>query len=261
MTLFQRVFTSLGFGMLPMPAWGLHWVLYGTFMACVVTSLRRLSALRREGAAPAAPDAGRERVTSGALMFTGIFGAGALTMYVGRSHPAVLIGMFPAWALALVLLSWLTLRGFGSAARRARPVMGWVIPTALAVAAYALCVGEALPHPHPRYDMSEGSDLGAQNVAGVTDAARLGALVRESATPGEKVVISWPAGHLIAERAGVDDVFPFAHVDSIILERQVEAVFDRIRAERVSKYFGSAPPELVERIRQSGLGVTFYFGP
>jgi hypothetical protein len=109
--------------------------------------------------------------------------------------------------------------------------------------------------------MSNGSEVGTWNIEPVLDAPRLGSLVSGIALPGEKVMISWPAGHLVAVHAGAENVFPFAHLDSVILERQIDTLFERMRTERVTKYFGPAPPELLDRIRSEGYPVTFYYGP
>ena len=253
LTVFQRVFAVLGFGMLPMPRFGLHWVVYGTFMLGLGTALVRLEALRRSP--PAAEAAARERVLSGVLLQASIFGAGALGYYVGRSHQAVLPAVFAAWAGVLVLLSWLAIRAVWPA--RAGHRLG-IVPALLGVGALALCAGEALPYPFPNETLNPpGSRMGADKVRYVVEAPASAARLRERTSPGERVMIAYPAGHLVARLAGVDNVFPFAEWDSCIVVGQIEEIARRIRANRVTRYFGPASDDLKRRVAADGLSVEF----
>ncbi|HET8541999.1 MAG TPA: hypothetical protein VFL83_19135 [Anaeromyxobacter sp.] len=251
-TVFQRAFAVLGFGMLPMPRYGLHAVVYGTFMLGLGTALVRLEALRR---APAGAGAGPERTLAGVLVYGSVFGAGALGYYVGRSHQAVLPAVFAAWGSVLALLSWLALRG---AARAWGGVRVGAVPALLGLGALALCAGEALPHPFPEATLYEpGSRLGVDKVRYVVGAPAAAARLRALTSPGEKVMVSLPAGHLVAELAGVENVFPFAEWDSCIVVGQVAEVAARIRTDGVTKYFGPASEDLKRRVAAEGLGVTF----
>ena len=95
LTTFPGIYGAEGFGLLPMPAIGFHLVVYVTFAAAIVVAVVRLAA---------AGDAGDATLTA-ALMWSGVFGLGAGSYFVGRSHPHVLIDLFSAWALALSLLT------------------------------------------------------------------------------------------------------------------------------------------------------------
>jgi hypothetical protein len=250
MVLFQRAFAVSGFNMLPMPPWGIHWLVYATFMIGLATALFRLGALRGAPPAVAAGGAGGDaRLAASVLLFASVFGAGALALYVGRSHWAMLVGLFPAWASALMLLCWLALR---PAIRGGR---AWLsrnraVPLALAIAAYALCVGELLPYPRPKANVGFPPSLGAAKVSSVVNAPSLASAIRGAVAPGEKVMITVPGGHLVALLAGVQNVYPFAEDESCILQGQVELVAETIRSQRVSKYVGPMPPELEERLRR-----------
>src|SRR5262249_19048914 len=79
------------FQMLPMPACGLHWIIYLTLIGAIGRGLF---------------DGRLERVHRGLLLFSGVFGLGALMYFVGRSHHNVLITIFSAWALAFSILIW-----------------------------------------------------------------------------------------------------------------------------------------------------------
>src|SRR5262249_43100334 len=83
-------FLAEGGGMIPMPVFGLHWVVYATFMAAIASGLLadHLDPLLR-----------------GLLLYSGVSAAGPCMYYVGRAPEAVLVAaVFPAWAFCLMLL-------------------------------------------------------------------------------------------------------------------------------------------------------------
>jgi hypothetical protein len=254
MTVFQRAFVVLGFGMLPMPPWGMHWNLYLTFMLGLGTGVVRLAALRGRAAEVTAGAADAERLLCGVLIQGSVFGAGALTYYVGRSHWAVLPAIFAAWGVVLVLLAWIGLRGL--AAVRHEPLR--VLPAILALLALAVPAGEALPLGRPRSLVAAPTQLGVDTVNYVIEAPRYAELVRRVARPGEKVMISYPAGHLTASLAGVDDVFPFVEYGSCLVVGQVDEIVARMKANGVTKHFGTAGQELRARVAAEGLPILFY---
>jgi hypothetical protein len=74
-------------------------------------------------------------------------------------------------------------------------------------------------------------------------------------------MISSPAGHLVAELAGVENAFPFAEWDSCLVTGQLDEIVRRLRAARVSRWFGPASPELRRRVAAEGLPVAFHEAP
>lgn len=259
MTLFQRAFARLGFGMVPLPRWGMHWLLYGTFMLAIGTAVVRLEASRLALRSLPAAAPSRERLLAGVLLYGGVFGAGALSYYVGRSHHPVLPALFGAWGSVLLLLVWLALRAAPRAWRGQRLA---VVPALIAAGALAVCAGEALPYRFPEVNLNESApQRGAVKVRSVLDAPRAAARLRSMAAPGEKVMLGSPAGHLVAELAGVDDVFPFVEWESCLVVGQLDEIVARIRASGVTRYFGFASPELKERVAAAGLPVTFLDEP
>ena len=114
---FTRLFGSQGYGMIPMPVLGLHLALYATFAGALIVAAVR------------ARTAEADRGLTALLGFAGAFGLLVLVYYGGRSNAYSLIGVFPAWGLALALLTWLVvgrvrtrreLAGRRAAGRRAR---------------------------------------------------------------------------------------------------------------------------------------------
>lgn len=253
MTVFQRAFAVLGFSMLPMPRWGMHWNVYLTFMVGLGAGVVRLAAVRRAAGVPAQAAAADRRL-GGVLVQASVFGAGALSYYVGRSHWAVLPAVFAAWGVALVLLAWLGLRG-GVAVLRREPLA--VVPALLALLALAVPAGEALPLRRPRHLYAAPTPLDRGTASYVVDASRYAGLLRRATRAGEKVMISYPAGHLAASLAGVDDVFPFVESGSCLVVGQVDEIVARMKANGVTKHFGPAGPELRARVAAEQLPILF----
>lgn len=260
LTFFPRLFAVVGYYMLPMPPAGLHWIVYGTYMAGLFAALFRLGALGALERAGAPGAGGRdERVLAGAVLFASVFGAGALATYVGRSHFAVLIGSFPAWGFVLMLLCWAAAR---PPPGRARAWWASAIPAGLAIAAYGLCAGEALPLPRATLDLyADQPGLRADRVLPLAEAERLAGLVRTVASPGEKVMITSVGGHLIAELAGVDNVYPLHDMDTCFTTGLVQVIADRARVARVTKIFGPVWPELHRKFYAQRMQVVQYDWP
>jgi hypothetical protein len=89
---YARIYGGAGYGLLPTPTLGLHIVIYLTYATAIV--LAAVRTIRRDPG----------RLTTGALAWSGIFGLGAGSYFMGRSHPEVLVTMFSAWSFSLALL-------------------------------------------------------------------------------------------------------------------------------------------------------------
>ncbi len=110
-TYWSSTFARDGYGLVPMPTLGLHWALYFTYAAALLTAAVRY--VRAEA----------DRALTGMLAFAGIFGILSGFYFAGRSLPWQLMLLFPVWGFALALLTWtvgrlapLRARGFGSSA-------------------------------------------------------------------------------------------------------------------------------------------------
>ena len=81
------------------PAIGMSTLIYLTYVGAIAVATVR--ALNSE------PD----RLMTGLLAWTGVFGLGIGSYYMGRSHPEVLTNMLSAWALCATLLFAVAVRG------------------------------------------------------------------------------------------------------------------------------------------------------
>jgi hypothetical protein len=214
---YSRLFAVSGFGMLPMPAFGLHLALYATFAAAVVVATAR-AASRDE-----------DRLLTGMLCWAGVFGIGAGAYYVGRSHPDVLIDVFSAWALALALLVVATVRAL------ARRPSRWPTAAELAVLlGFGVTICSVAQTPTPWSQLSRLRDRTTSPALRDVAAARL---VDRATVSGEPVGILAPMGHRIAYDAGVEDVTPYASVYSMPALSQWDEMVRTFRRRHVRTLF------------------------
>ncbi len=229
LTTFARLFGATGFGMLPMPRFGLHVVVYLTFVGALGVALARAAA--HDDDAP----------LTGALAWAGTFGLGVGAYFVGRSHPEVLIDVFSAWSLALVLLTLLAVRAIASRPSRRPTAVELLVLVGFGV---AMCSVVQTPTPWSQLDrMREGPPVlpGAEVLPGL--------LRQETASlvhRGEPVAVLIREGHRIAEDVGFRDVTPYANIEAMVtVEQWVETVLALRRAggRRLLVQKGSLAPE------------------
>jgi hypothetical protein len=199
---YARLFAIGGFGMLPMrPVVGFSTVIYLTYVAAIGTAIVR--ALRD-----------RERLLTGLLAWSGIFGLGAGAYYMGRSHPEVLTNMFPPWAFALTLLTIAVMR---------RLATGWsrrlVLPAAACCFGFGLLACSIAQTPAP------WAQLARIDKAAPEDAPPLGQrFIAANTHPGERVVIFITLGHRIADRLGIEDVTPYTGGSILTREEALKSI-------------------------------------
>jgi hypothetical protein len=207
---FPRIYGVLGFGMLPMPTSGFHLSIYLTFAAVIVAATVR--AIRRD------PDI----LLIGLLVWSGVFGLGAGSYYVGRSHPEVLIDIFSAWSLALGLLLVIVVRAIAARPRR------WPAPAEVAVmAGFALTVCSIAQTPLPWTQI--------ERIARHTPTPRYAQLPAErfidrETRPGERVLILASTSHRMAYDVGIVNVSPYATFGSMPTVAQLGEAIDALRA-------------------------------
>ena len=250
---FQRVFAVQGFGMIPMPLFGLHVAIYLTFLAALVGGVT--TTITRGGPGPEKP------VLSGMLAFSGVLGLGTLTYWVGRSHPQSLFALFPFWGLSSSLLTWWVLSTLTDRSAGPRSAVRiWVLPSAAALIVFGLMVSLIAQFPSPGGQFER---LGADPVAEDTGfAAQLYdsrstfdrsavKFIDDTTSPGERVGIIASLGHGIAERSGVVDVSVYSHPDSIGFEEQMDFVVGAIEEKGGQKiYLGPSYPEIAAYLQR-----------
>ena len=222
-TRYARLFAIDGFGMSPLhPQLGMSTVIFLTYVAAIGTAL--VLALRRAG----------DMLLVGLLIWSGVFGLGAGSYYVGRSIPEVLTNMFPAWALAVSLLTVVVVRGL--AARRQGGRGPFPIELACLVA-FGLLVCSLAQTPAPWQQLQRISSQGPPSFAQPVGES----FVRQHVRPGERVVIMALLGHRIAQNLHVEDVEPYSGAKSLFTLEQFEDSLAALRAAGGTKLFVELP--------------------
>jgi hypothetical protein len=196
---YPRIFGTEGFGLLPMPAVGFHLVVYVTFVGAIV-----IAAVRGR--------AGADRVLNVALLWIGIFGLGVGAYFTGRSHPHVLIDIFTVWAYALALLAIVAVRAIARRPSRRPQAAELLVLAGLGV---MVCSLAQIPAPWTQIERIRRTQ--PHDVRVVT---ALGAAIEEQTRPGEAVAVLVRPGHQISEQIGIDDVTPYANIDSMMTTQQ-----------------------------------------
>lgn len=206
---YARLFAVDGFGMAPIhPQLGVSTIIFLTYVAAIGTAI--VLALRRSG----------DALLVGLLMWSGVFGLGAGTYYVGRSIPEVLTNMFPAWALAVTLLAVAVVRALAAREGR-RP-----LPIELAcLFAFGVLVCSIAQTPSPAAQVRRIAADGPRYLQQDPTRAFVAANVRR----GEPVAMLTELGHLIAYRLGIDDVTPYTGNESIQTEEQLDDALVALR--------------------------------
>jgi hypothetical protein len=232
---FSRLYGVGGWAMLPMPRIGIYLGVYVTFAAAIALAAVRVA----RGA--------RDATLTAALAWSGVFGLVAGGYFAGRSHPQVLVDMFSPWALALVLLV--------IAAGRALKARGWRRPAPAELAVlfgFGLLVCSLAQTPTPWSQLHRIRDTAAVAIFKQPVAS---AFVREHTRPGERVGVLTALGHRIAYDTGRVNVSPYASIESMPTQQQLERAIDVLRREGGDKLFVSSTftfPEAMAVIQGAG---------
>jgi hypothetical protein len=206
---FPRIYGTEGLNMLPMAAFGLHLVIYVTLAgALVLATVRTLAGGDDDPALTAA------------LAWAGVFGLGAGVYFVGRSYSDVLIDLFAAWALALALLLVAVVRSIAS-----RPSRRPRVAELLVLAGFGVMVCSLAQTPTP-WSQLERLQRTTPRQALAADRGAFDRLTH----PGEPVALLLEQGHRIAAELGIDDVTPYAFIDSMLTRGQWEEMLGAFRA-------------------------------
>jgi hypothetical protein len=240
---FQRTFAVVGFNMLPVPGYGLNVVIYLTFMAAIASGLWQR---RTYG-----------ELSPGLLLFSGVFGCGALGYYVGRSHNHVLICVFSAWGFSLLLLLFLLGAEMVKARKAGTALWPFALPGLLLGSLYLMCFTRFDERPNIRNQIARLRDSSPS-----TEWTPIVEFVRARTHLREKVCIIHKNGHLLALDAGVENVYPFEEINSILLRDQVEVIARALRQNGVRQVCVAAamyarfPAEVGEMLADAGFRET-----
>ena len=233
---FSGLFALAGFGMVPMnPAIGMSTIVFLTYVAAI--GLATVRAL--EGAS--------DRLMTGLLAWSGVFGVGVGAYYVGRSHPEVLTNMFPVWALTVTLLFVLSVRAVAARASR-RPTL----PEAACLLAFGVLVCSLPQTPTPWSQIERLQDRGDKLYGRPHGQPFIAAHTR----PGEQVAILTGLGHQAAYNLGIVDVTPYAGAGSMPMVEQLEEMLEALEAAGGTKVFANVTeaewPGIPEQLIRSG---------
>lgn len=225
---YVELYSRGSFGMLPMhPTLGLHVAIYVTYVAAIATAT-----VRTVSGAP-------NRLLTAMLAWSGVFGLGAGSYFVGRSHMEALITTFSAWALAIALLTAVVVPWLLAATPR-RPSLGALL--VLFGFGIAICSLAQTPAPWSqlaRFDAPFTASMGSflerplepedrsatrRFVSSVPDGHG-----RFVVRPGAPVALLMLIGHRVADAYGLVDVSPYTGLSSMETEERVEATIDALR--------------------------------
>jgi hypothetical protein len=230
---FPKIYGVEGYGLLPIPAVGVHLLLYITLAAAIA-----LATVRATG--------GRRDALTGALAWTGLFGLGAGAYFAGRSHPHVLIDLFSPWALALGLLVVVLVQDRQRGHRR--PGMAEL----LVLIGFGLMVCSLAQTPTP---WSQVERLSHANPASAQLLTVTESFVDQLTHEGEPVALLMWQGHRIAHDLGLDDVMPYTNLELMLTRPQWQETIAALRRAHGTKVIvprRGLLPEETEWLQQAG---------
>ena len=247
LVVYQKAFALLGFYMKPMPKMGLHWIVYLTAMSAVAL------AIYETFTAVHSTIAHNRRLINGSLAYSGIAAFGPITYYAGRSHALVLEVTFLWWAYLLAQLvnrAWQHWREVAQEPGKSHGLL-LAIPSVATFALFILVSSTVAEVPNP---VAQVWRLTAKPEPAQSPDASFIKLVQRYVRPGEKTVIAYRDAHWLALQAGVTNLFPFAHLGSLLLKDQVNAAMAAVAAlPRERQYvFGNPIPEWRDRLMENG---------
>jgi hypothetical protein len=234
---YAKIFAVGGFSMLPMrPVVGFSTVIYLTYAAAIGTATTR--AIRGTDES--------DRLLTGLLAWSGIFGLGAGAYYMGRSHPEVLTNELPAWALATTFLTVASLRWIAASGGRRI-----ALPAVACLFGFGLLACSLAQTPLPWAQVQRIESTGGEG----TNFRREDAVVfvQERTHPGDHVVILMQLSHRVAAEADVQDVTPFTSA-SIVTHSELDETLRALRDEGGHEVFvgNNVIPGIVSELARHG---------
>ena len=225
---YADLYGRAGFNAIPMPGvLGLPLIIYLTYVAAVAAATVR--AIAREP----------NRVLTGMLLWSGLFGLGSASYYVARSHFETLPFMFSPWALAVALLAIVAVQRLRVAPR---PTLASL--TVLFGLGVMACSLAQTPTPWSQIERIQTvpakwrplPEIGPAEVyrdpamrrfiSTIPDASGRLQVVR-----GAPVALFMTNGHRVADAYGLKNVVPNTGLASIHTVEALEATLEAIRRE------------------------------
>jgi hypothetical protein len=222
MYFYQNLFGRVGFFSIPMPTFGLHWVFY--FVAIISLFVGLESLLN-----PISKKGDHIRVRAGLLIYSFIYLVGCLAYYVGRSHWHTLTAVFPAFCLcvSLLLMNRLTKNKTSNLKLYLTDILFILY---ISVGVYSLAM---LPSPYLQFKRITKTET-----TFIDDINLAAEFVNIRSKTNEKVGIIFGHSELIANKAKVVNVYPYAHIASLALIEQLNVATSEFNKYHVKKIFG-----------------------
>jgi hypothetical protein len=230
---YARVFGMGGFGLDPMPHLiGLPLVVYLTYAGALAVATVR--------AMMGAPN----RVLTGMLAWSALYGFGSGAYYMGESVPRGIPTTFPPWSFALALLTIVALQQLSGRARRVPSIAALTVlfgfgaiasfvldpPASIAPWRQVATIRHQPPDPQIEQIMEIGTLLSAppdpaflEFVGSAPEAHGRFVIAR-----GQPIALLWSTGHVIAEGYGLQNVVPLVG-ESILTVEQLEETLRTLR--------------------------------
>ncbi len=258
---FARIFGTGGFGLDPIPHLiGLPLVVFLTYVGALGAATVR--------AAQRQPN----RVLTGMLAWSAIYGLGSGAYYVGESVPRGVPTLFPPWSFALALLTVVAVRQLARRSERL-PSLGAVAvllgfglvasfvldPPAGVLPWRQVATIEHRPaNPAIQQYMEVGTLLTAPNDPAFREfvGAEPAGAGRQVVRPGEPIALLWSTGHAIADGYGFRNVVPYVG-ESIVTVGQLDETLAGLRAAggRIVLVPLLVAPRLMQPLAQRGFEV------
>jgi len=227
---FARIYGVAGYSNWPIPGlFGFPLVIYLTYVAAIAAAVVR------------AIGGGPNRVLTGMLMWAGVFGLGSASYYVARSEPTLMPMLFPAWALAVALLTVVAVQSIATTGiRRAGiPALAVLFGMGLAVCS----IGQfpfpwqqlsRIQSPPPLQTPPEPEPVSwfpkpaAEPFERAFITSTLTADGRLVTKPGAPIALFVTTGHRIADAYGVVNVVPFTGPETMHTYAEFESALDAL---------------------------------
>jgi hypothetical protein len=233
---FARIYAVGGVGLNRLPhVIGLPLVIFLTYAAAIGAATLR--AVRREP----------NRVLTGLLAWSAIYGFGSGAYFMGESSPKGIPTMFPAWSFSLALLTIVVVQQLAGRPRR-RPTLA-LLAVLFGFAAIGTFVLDppssvepwsqlqAIRTSHLTVELEQLREVGTAYVAPRYPEflGFMGAMAESGGGPllkrGDAIALLWSTGHAIADAYGFKDVVPL-NGESIFTYEQLDETLHRLRAAK-----------------------------
>ena len=215
LTYYNRVFLRDSYGLEPMSSLGMHWALYATYAAALLTAAVRY--VRRD----------TDRTLTAMLAFSATFGLVTGMYFVGRSSQFQLMLLFPAWGFSLGLVAWCAAGSLRAARLDRVRLRRLIVPGCAALVGFGVMVSaiDRLPQPQRQIDRL--------NAGGTPhDLGPLESYVESVTEPSEHVLLlALAPDHLVADKTGVINVSPLNGLGSLFSPKEADRSLDQLEEE------------------------------